>query len=85
MLIPLPIVVTELLNKILGPTPKFKKGDTVQSSSSSELMVVQWVKIVKSSMVMYYCKWYDPNTRSTRANIFREDQLKQFDWFHPQH
>jgi uncharacterized protein YodC (DUF2158 family) len=84
MFIPLPIVVTELFNKILGPTPKFKKGDTVQSSSCDDLMVIQWVKIVKYSMVMYYCKWYDPTTRSTRANIFHEEQLKRFDWFNPQ-
>ncbi len=84
MLIPLPIVITELFNKILGPTPKFKKGDTVQSSSCDELMVIQWVKIVKYSMVMYYCKWYDPNTRSTRSNIFHEEQLIRFDWFNPQ-
>jgi uncharacterized protein YodC (DUF2158 family) len=82
MFIPLPIIVLELFNKILGPRPKFKRGDSVQCVSNNDLMVVQWVKIFRKSMVMYYCKWYDPKTKSTRANIFKEEQLKQFDWYH---
>jgi uncharacterized protein YodC (DUF2158 family) len=70
------------MHRIFGPTPKFKKGDSVQCVSGDDLMVVQSVKIPKKSMIMYFCKWYDSKTKSTRTNIFREEQLRQFDWYH---
>lgn len=81
-----PIALSEILSKFFGPRPKFKKGDSVQCISGDEhdLMVIQWVRVLKKSVVMYSCKWYDAKAKSTRTNIFREDQLKQFDWYHPE-
>lgn len=81
-----PIAFNEFLQKIFGPHPKFKRGDSVQCVTGQEhdLMVVQWVRVLKGSMIMYYCKWYDSKAKSTRTNIFREEQLKQFDWYHPE-
>jgi len=83
MIIPVPVVIAEWFLRLFGPRPKFKKGDSVQSRSGTELMVVQWVKILDKTRVMYFCRWYDPITKSTRTNIFKEDQLKQFDWYEP--
>jgi uncharacterized protein YodC (DUF2158 family) len=81
MIIPVPVVIAEWFLRLFGPQPKFKKGDSVQTTSGTELMVVQWIKVLDKSRIMYFCKWYDPVTRSTRTNIFKEDQLKQFDWY----
>ena len=86
MTFPAPIAFNWILSKLTGPRPKFKKGDAVQcvTSSDHDLMVVQWARILKRSIVMYSCKWYDSKAKSTRTNIFREEQLKQFDWYHPE-
>jgi len=81
MFIPVPVVIAEWFLRLFGPRPKFKKGDSVQSTSGTELMVVQWVKILDKTRIMYFCKWYDPATKSTRTNMFKEDQLRQFDWY----
>jgi uncharacterized protein YodC (DUF2158 family) len=80
MIFPVPFV-NELFQKLFGPKPKFKRGDSVQSVSGNDLMVVQWAKVLGKSLIMYHCKWYDAKAKSTRTNIFREDQLKQFDWY----
>lgn len=78
------ISLTDVVMKLIGPKPKFNKGDSVQcvSGNENDLMVVQWHKVVGKSVIMYSCKWYDSETKSTRTNIFSEDQLKKFDWDH---
>jgi uncharacterized protein YodC (DUF2158 family) len=81
MIIPVPVVIVEWFQRLFGPRPKFKKGDSVRCTSGTEMMVVQWVKILDKTRVTYFCKWYDPATQSTRTNLFKEDQLKQFDWY----
>lgn len=85
MLFHLPLVITRAKIIFFGPKPKFKRGDSVQcvATDDNSLMVVQWVKVLKTSIIMYSCKWYDAKAKSTRTNIFKEDQLKQFDWYHP--
>lgn len=80
MTIPVPVVFVEWFHRMFGPWPKFKKGDSVQCTAGTDLMVVQWVKILDRTRIMYFCKWYDPLTKSTRTNMFKENQLKQFDW-----
>lgn len=81
MITPVPVVINEWFLRLFGPRPKFKKGDSVQCTSGTEMMVVQLVKVLDKTRVAYFCKWYDPVTQSTRTNLFKEDQLKQFDWY----
>lgn len=75
-------VVQKALLAIFGPVPKFKKGDAVQcdSNSSRELMVIQERKIKDRSTVIYFCKWYDSDSKTTRSRIFLEEELMPFDW-----
>jgi uncharacterized protein YodC (DUF2158 family) len=81
MTISIPVVIHEWLGKLLGPEPKFKKGDSVQCTSGDELMVVQWVKVLHNTHIIYLCRWYDSQARSNRTNIFKEDKLVHFDWY----
>jgi uncharacterized protein YodC (DUF2158 family) len=64
-----------------SPKARFKPGDHVQSSEGGPLMIVQRVeKCRKSDTLMLSCKWFDPETKSTRTNIFSEKQVVPFDW-----
>ena len=47
-------------------------------------MIVQSVELIKRSNThLVTCKWYDTDTKESRTNIFREEQLKAFDWYNP--
>ncbi|HYG17808.1 MAG TPA: hypothetical protein VD816_02725 [Ohtaekwangia sp.] len=66
---------------IIGPKPKFKKGDTVRRREGHELMIVVWVDVsAKTKVVSYLCKWFDRHLQATRTNLFLENELTVFDW-----
>jgi uncharacterized protein YodC (DUF2158 family) len=69
---------------IMRPPPKFRIGDQVQKITGGPLMIVQSVELIKRSNAhLVTCKWYDTDTKESRTNIFREEQLKVFDWYNP--
>jgi uncharacterized protein YodC (DUF2158 family) len=72
-----------LLKKwVFGPDSCFKCGDTVELKDGSHLMqVIEVMRNRKLKEALIQCKWYEPETKETRTNIFRESRLKFFDWY----
>jgi uncharacterized protein YodC (DUF2158 family) len=63
---------------------KFKAGDHVQRVEGSELMIVEWVKTDRKTRTSTLsCKWFDSRSKQTLTDLFKEDQVKPFDWYHP--
>ena len=80
------MALADLLRKfgILSPERKFKVGDQVQQINGGPLMIVQSIEVVpKTKDILISCKWYDKETKETRTNLFKEEQLKLFDWYNP--
>lgn len=76
-------MVEEMLRQlnIIGPKPKFKKGDTVQRIAGNELLIVVWIDIApRTKAITYLCKWFDRQEQATRTNLFMESELRLFDW-----
>jgi uncharacterized protein YodC (DUF2158 family) len=76
----------DLFRKIglLPPSSKFKAGDQVQLKTGGDLMIVECVKADrKSKTISICCKWFDSKTKQHYTQLFHEDQLKSFDWYHP--
>ena len=72
------IKIQELL---WGPVSKFRRGDSVQLCNGGYLMVVVGVhRNRKFRSPVIECKWFDPETRENRTNVFHEEQLIFFDW-----
>jgi hypothetical protein len=74
-------LLIDFFGRVLGPTPRYKPGDSVQLANAlkKELMVVQWSKIVKRS-VTYSVKWHDSENHTVRTNLFRETELEPYAW-----
>jgi uncharacterized protein YodC (DUF2158 family) len=75
---------TRIVEKLLGPKSRFRCGDYVQTCKGGALLIVQWIKVNrKTRTITLSCKWFDNDAKSTRTNIFTEDQLTPFDWNTP--
>ena len=69
---------------IFKPDTKFKVGDQVQQINGGPLMIVQSIEMLKNSNgYLVTCKWFDTDTKESRTNLFKPEQLKLFDWYHP--
>jgi uncharacterized protein YodC (DUF2158 family) len=74
-------LINDLFTKFLSSRTKFRTGDHVQSHQDGPLMIVQWVQVNrKTKSVTLSCKWFDSETKSTRTNLFNENDLIPFDW-----
>jgi uncharacterized protein YodC (DUF2158 family) len=68
----------------LSPETKYKAGDQVQLLEGGPLMIVEWVKSSREFKTnILCCKWFDPKTKETLTHVFTDDQVKLFDWYHP--
>jgi uncharacterized protein YodC (DUF2158 family) len=77
-------LIQDLYSRLLGQKTKFHEGDYVQSCKGGPLMIVQWIEVNrKNKSVTLNCKWFDSDSKSTRTNLFYEDQLMPFDWNNP--
>lgn len=64
---------------------QFKKHDTVQCQAGGYLMVVTRVNHSHSDTeVSVECQWYDREEKQIKTGTFKEDELKFFDWYHPE-
>jgi uncharacterized protein YodC (DUF2158 family) len=67
---------------VIGPTPKFKIGDSVQIPGSDHLMVIQKIDFsVKARSIVYTCKWFHQGLKNSQINLYEEHQLKLYDWY----
>jgi uncharacterized protein YodC (DUF2158 family) len=79
-------LILNVLTRIgfLPQQTRYKAGDHVQRIEGGALMVVEWVKKPKGSKdLTLACKWFDRNTKQTKIEILREEQVKTFDWYNP--
>ncbi|MFZ6009706.1 MAG: hypothetical protein ACOYXT_05100 [Bacteroidota bacterium] len=77
-------LISELKKWAFGPKTKFKEGDTVQEYEGGPLMVVLRIEVSRRTKnVILNCQWYDAETKTTRTNLFFEEQLRPFDWNNP--
>lgn len=67
---------------MIGRKARFKVGDSVQLLNGGPLMVVKRVyRGRKMNEPLLECQWNEGKT--IRKSLFRDDQLKMFDWYHP--
>jgi uncharacterized protein YodC (DUF2158 family) len=78
------VLIKKILSSFLTPPARYKAGDHVQTHKDGPLMIVQWSKVdKKSKSTILYCKWFDSETKSNRANLFSEHDVLPFDWYNP--
>lgn len=76
-----------LANRIYGllfrRRSKFKVGDTVQlAGEDSVVMIVIEIAVeIGLKEPLIHCQWFDPSAKSTRYALYRECDLKEFDWY----
>jgi uncharacterized protein YodC (DUF2158 family) len=78
-------MLTELRKWAFGPQSDFKPGDSVELKEGGRMMqVIEVISYRNLEEPIICCKWYEPKTKETRTNIFRESKLKLFDWYNAQ-
>jgi uncharacterized protein YodC (DUF2158 family) len=68
--------------RLFGPVAHFKRGDTVQLEEGGYLLnVIEVITDRGLPEPIINCKWYEPETKAIRTNIFRESRLRHFNWY----
>ena len=73
-------ILSRIVNRFSKPKPKFKPGTAVQPISSNDYMIVKWSKVLENREVIYFCNWYDNALKSSNSQLFKESELKFYDW-----
>ena len=75
-------LVHKLKKWVTRSKPKFKLGDCVQLTDGGydPMIVINVYDSLELNHVLIECKWFDTQSKSTRTNLFLQEQLAPFDW-----
>lgn len=73
-------ILSRIAKRFSKPKPRFQKGDSVQPISGTEFMIVKWSKVLENGEIVYFCNWFDDLLKSSNSQLFKEDELKPYDW-----